>query len=111
VANKSGFTADSAGMEEFLTTSPELIAFMTELTTEVAASLEGRVTAKTDYGTGTTDVPIASAMHTTDRIAGVVSLMHPAGIPLEAKYGYLASAAESAGFEWGREWGTRGGEG
>lgn len=95
------FTIDHGGVQALLK-SEELHSFINGKVDEVASSLEGEVQAKTNFGRDEQEVRIGSSHYTTDRAAGSVTLMHPAGVALEAKYGHLKKAAEAAGFEWGR---------
>lgn len=97
------FVINSPGVEEYLATDPELHAFMGAKVGEVVASLDNEVFAWSNDSTIRVAVPILFSVHTTDRAAGIVTLAHPAGLALEAKYGYLAQAAAAAGFSWGRK--------
>lgn len=110
MARRGGsFQINHAGVAELLTSSPELTAFMAGKVEEVASAVRGQVEFTTDWGAARKPVEILSSTYTTDRAAGSVTLGHPAGIPLEAKYGFLAKAAQAAGFEWGRKSPSRGG--
>ena len=46
-----------------------------------------------------TEAEVGVKMVVTDRAHGIVAIMHPAGIAMEAKYGTLRRAAASVGLE------------
>jgi hypothetical protein len=50
-------------------------------------------------GSGEIDVPVTSKVVTTDRAHGIVTLAHPAGVAVQAKYGLLTRAASAAGLQ------------
>lgn len=43
--------------------------------------------------------PVRVRSYTTDRVAEAVSIAHPAGLAIEAKYGALSRAAASVGLQ------------
>lgn len=45
------------------------------------------------------DLPVEVTSYTTDRASASVTLAHPAGIAMQAKYGVLTRAAAEAGLE------------
>lgn len=45
------------------------------------------------------DVPVEVHAYTTDRAAAAVTIAHPAGIAIQAKYGALTRAASAQGLE------------
>lgn len=48
---------------------------------------------------GREDAPVVVDSYTTDRAAGSVTIAHPAGLAVQAKYGTLTRAAAAAGLE------------
>lgn len=48
---------------------------------------------------GDLNVPVEVNMTTTDRAHGFVSITHPAGLAVQAKYGALTKAAAQAGLD------------
>lgn len=81
---------DSGGMRAMLSSGP-VAAAINSLAQSVASSI--------DVEAHDGPVPVRVGQYTTDRAAASVSLAHPAGLPLEAKYGVLAKAAGAAGLE------------
>lgn len=59
----------------------------------VAEEVAGAITATSHDG----EVPVLVETHTTDRAKVFVTLAHPSGLGLEAKYGHLRKAAKGAG--------------
>jgi hypothetical protein len=96
------------GVVEFMQTEPGVIALIDSMTASVAGAVQAEhPQANNDWGTEKVEVTVDSFVGQTthpkgDRYAGMVTIAHPAGIGLEAKYGYLQRAAAAAGFEWGR---------
>ena len=89
MANK--LRLDRAGMAEMLKSAG--------LARDVEAAAQ-RVAANVgEVSTHDGPVPATVSTYTTDRAAAAVSIAHPAGIGLEAKYGVLAKAAAAAGLE------------
>ena len=84
------FTPDSNGFAELLL-SDEIAAAVL-----LAADAIGN-----NVQTGHTDIDATVTVreYTTDRRAAAVSIAHPAGLALEAKYGVLRRAAASIGLE------------
>lgn len=85
-------TLDHGGMAEMLKSGP------------VAGAVRDRAefTAADARSNGSVQrhgVPVEVRSYTTDRAASSVTLAHAAGLPIEAKYGVLTSAAASAGLE------------
>jgi hypothetical protein len=54
---------------------------------------QGRTTSDGDL------LPVEVSDYTTDRAASSVTISHPAGLPMQAKYGVLTQAAAAAGLE------------
>lgn len=52
-----------------------------------------------DPATVRIDIDVDVDSYTTDRAAASVTLAHPAGVPVEAKYGVLTRAAAAAGLQ------------
>jgi hypothetical protein len=71
--------------------SPEVRAMVDAAASAVAAD----VSATSHDG----DVEVRVGSYTTDRAAAGVTLAHPAGLAIEAKYGVLAKAAAGAGLD------------
>jgi hypothetical protein len=61
----------------------------------VAASVASRIGAIAHDG----PIEVRVGSYKTDRAAAGVTLAHPAGLAVEAKYGHLAEAAGAAGLE------------
>jgi hypothetical protein len=70
---------------------------------EVASEVAEAAYSVADYADHTTqagvEIPVEVDTYTTDRAAAGVTLAHPAGLGIEAKYGVLARAASAAGLE------------
>lgn len=80
---------DSGGMSEVLN-SGEVRAQIDALANSVASNVD----------TGSvSEARIVVDSYTTDRAAASVTIAHPAGLRLQAKYGSLTKAAASAGLE------------
>jgi hypothetical protein len=62
----------------------------------LAESVAGNVNESSSNGDS---IPVEVSSYTTDRAAAGVTMAHPAGLALEAKYGPLAKAAASVGLE------------
>jgi hypothetical protein len=56
------------------------------------------IAAAVDVGS-VTDAEVTVRDYTTDRAASAVSIAHPAGLAIQAKYGSLTKAAASIGLE------------
>jgi hypothetical protein len=98
-AKRPKFHRNSAGVQEFLTSDPGVISLIDGLTDDVASIVEsGRWTDSSGE-----EIPVMNKTAVTDRYVGRVTLAHAIGIPLEAKYGILHEATQSAGLEWGRK--------
>jgi hypothetical protein len=83
---------DRGGMAAMLK-SGEVAEAVQGLALDVADNADGFETSKGE------PVPVTTSFYTTDRAAAAVTLAHPAGMPLQAKYGVLTSAAAEAGLE------------
>jgi hypothetical protein len=83
---------DTAGVAEVLKSA--------EVADEIEALAEDiRGIAEEDPSVVAHDVPVEVEPYTTDRAAVGVTLQHPAGMGIEAKYGVLASAAGEIGLK------------
>ena len=60
---------------------------------ELATTIAGNVS------TGSVDAQVTVKSYTTDRAAAAVTIAHPAGLAIEAKYGALKKAAAAEGLE------------
>jgi hypothetical protein len=56
------------------------------------------IAARVDVGS-VTDAEVTVRDYTTDRAASAVSIAHPAGLAIQAKYGSLTKAAAGIGLE------------
>lgn len=88
------------GVVDYLKNDAQLKSVLARISATVAEHIEAR---DPTASRGRQEVPVETTPATTDRAIEYVTLAHPAGIPIEAKYGYLHSAAIAAGLEWGRE--------
>ena len=71
---------------------------------ELLLSLRAEVRAAADAVASNVDArgkPVEVRAYTTDRAAASVSIAHPAGLAIQAKYGALTKAAAAAGLEVG----------
>lgn len=81
---------DHKGMAEMLKSG--------EVASVIAATAESVASAaRAEEAVERNNVPVETRSYTTDRAATAVSLAHPAGVPIEGKYGSLTRAAGSAG--------------
>ena len=83
---------DHGGMAQMLK-SGEVAAVIASLAAEVATAAGAEESVQRNA------VPVETRSYTTDRAASAVSLAHPAGLPIEGKYGPLTRAAGGAGLE------------
>jgi hypothetical protein len=79
-------TLDTAGIGNMLRSAP-VAAAIAALTRAVAGNVQAR------------GRPVTTGAGTTDRAVGQVSIAHPAGRAMQAKYGTLTRAAAAAGLE------------
>lgn len=69
-------------------------------TDQVARAVEEQgITVGALSGGGEMALPVETSQTTTDRAHGSVSLAHPAGLAVQAKYGALTKAAARAGLQ------------
>lgn len=85
---------DHGGMAEMLTSAP--VAAVIQGYAETTAGHARSNPAVTRHG-----VPVEVRSYVTDRAACAVTLAHPVGMALQAKYGVLTQAAGAAGLEVG----------
>lgn len=83
---------DSKGIGAMLKSAP--VASAVEAAAEAVFSNIGAVTARDGQV-----VPVEVTTGTTDRAVARVTLMHAAGVGLQAKHGTLTKAASAAGLE------------
>jgi hypothetical protein len=81
----SDFHLDRAGIGEILKTNCR--GPIDQLAAQIAANVDSR------------GKPVEVRAYTTDRAAAAVSIAHPAGKAIQAKYGALTRAAAAAGLE------------
>jgi hypothetical protein len=89
---------DSPGILEMLQSEDVALA-VEELAETVASSID-------ETARNGDPIPVRTGSFTSDRAGASVTLAHPAGIGLEAKYGTLSTAARAAGLDvklWGGE--------
>lgn len=84
----STFKPDSAGYAEILKNE------MRGPIDDLAAQIASRV----DVGS-VTDAQVSVMSVTTDRAKALVTIMHPAGLAIQAKHGALTKAAAACGYE------------
>ncbi len=84
---------DRRELAGLLQDEPEIVSLVREVANEVAANVRASLR---DPFAGTVEVD----EYTTDRSAASVTIVHPAGEALEAKYGTLAKAALAAGVDF-----------
>lgn len=96
----------SAGVEEFLKTNPGVQGLINSKTAAVQAAAEAQDPQQHAHSAPPLVVKSTTGLSQwpghADRYAGTVTLAHPAGIPIEAKYGVLKNATAAAGMGWGR---------
>lgn len=86
------FTPDRRGLEDLL--KHELAGEIHKLAEQVAENVKAQgLTVNGD------ELPLVVDKYTTDRAAASITIKHPAGLPMEAKYGVLTKAAAAAGLE------------
>jgi hypothetical protein len=85
---------DHKGLAEVLR-SAEVRREIAELTEQVAdnARAQGHTVSSGE------PLPVEASVVTTDRAHGSVTIAHPAGVGMQAKYGVLTKAAAAAGLE------------
>lgn len=88
------FIRDTAGIAE-LEKSDGVAAAVKALAVQVAANAESQHRAVSSGQV----LPVKVDTYTTDRAAASVTLAHPAGLAMQAKYGVLTKAAAGAGLE------------
>ncbi|HET7666544.1 MAG TPA: hypothetical protein VFK56_10840 [Mycobacterium sp.] len=93
------FHRDSAGFAEILKSAGAQRA-VTDLAEQVAKSVENQgIQVGAMSGGGQVEIPVETSTIITDRAHASVTLAHPAGLAVEAKYGALTKAAADAGLE------------
>jgi hypothetical protein len=83
---------DHGGMAEMLSSGP--VAGAVQALAETTAGNARSHPSVTRHG-----LPVEVTSYTTDRAACAVTLAHPAGMPIQARYGALTQAAGAAGLE------------
>lgn len=78
---------DSGAIEQIL--KVEMRAPITAIAQEIASNVS----------TGSVDARVTVKEYTTDRAAAAVTIAHPAGLAIQAKYGALTKAAAAVGLE------------
>lgn len=93
----SGVRLDPSGMKHILERQPEVVAEIRRLTDEIVAAVEAHPSVQRH------SMPVEADFGTTDRTKGYVTIAHPGGLGVQAKYGALTRAASSAGIEVKRQ--------
>lgn len=83
---------NSSGIEEVLK-SDEVRAAVEEYALQIGTAVEGSSEVVRN------GVPVDVDSYTTDRAACAVTMTHPAGVPIEAKYGTLIREGSASGLE------------
>lgn len=74
-------------------------AEMQQVVREVANTVAGNVSSQGLTATSGGGLPVEVNTYITDRAAAAVTITHPAGLAMQAKYGALTKAAAAAGLE------------
>lgn len=81
---------DHAGMREMLSSGP-----VAEAVHEIAAEKAEKVRAHPKIQEHGVTESVVVEDYVTDRAASAVAVLHPAALPIQAKYGVLTKAVES----------------
>lgn len=99
MANGVSFRLDHAGVAEILK-SAGAQREVSALAERVAKNVEDQgIQVGAFSGGGQVEIPVETSTIITDRAHASVTLAHPAGQAVEAKYGALTKAAADAGLE------------
>jgi len=93
------FHPSSAGYEEILKSAGARSA-VKAAASSVADNLRSQgITVGDFHGGGEIELPVTIEDQTTDRAREVVTIAHPAGMAVQAKYGAITKAASAAGLD------------